>query len=102
MIDSARTAMPPRRADMISARKVISLITPDNAYYQVPADIADKTINDNTTLPPLTEAGILFDPRILSFGQEACEMIPIPECGGADRLLFRGCRLTTVFTSKHL
>ena len=42
-------------ADMISARKVISLITPDNAYYQVPADIADNTLTDNTTLPQALE-----------------------------------------------
>ena len=30
---------------------MISLTTPDNAYYQVPADIADSEITDNTTLP---------------------------------------------------
>ena len=37
---------------MISARKVISLIIPDNAFYQVPADIldiADDNITDHTT-----------------------------------------------------
>ena len=27
------------------------LITSDNAYYQVPADIAENGIIDNTTLP---------------------------------------------------
>jgi hypothetical protein len=37
---------------MISARKVISLIAPDNAYYQILADIADYRITDETTLPP--------------------------------------------------
>jgi len=41
--------------DMISARKVISLKTPDNAYYQVPAHVADNKITDNTTLPSPTQ-----------------------------------------------
>ena len=27
----------------------------DNAYYQVPADITDKKITDNTTLPRLPD-----------------------------------------------
>ena len=36
-------------ADIISARKVASLITPDNAYHMIPADIADNKITDNTT-----------------------------------------------------
>ena len=35
---------------MISAGKVRSLKTPDNACYQVPADIADDKITDNTAL----------------------------------------------------
>ena len=33
---------------MISARKVMSLMTPDKACYQVPADAADNKMTDNT------------------------------------------------------
>ena len=36
--------------DMIPARTMISLITPGDAYYQVPANIADNKISDNNTL----------------------------------------------------
>jgi len=34
---------------MIPAQKVIRLITPDNAYYQVPAEIADIKFTDDTS-----------------------------------------------------
>ena len=40
-------------ADWISARKVISPITPDDANYQVPADIADESLIS----PPYTAGG---------------------------------------------
>ena len=43
-------SFPRSLADVTSAQKVISLLTPDNTYHQVPADIADNSITDNTTL----------------------------------------------------
>jgi len=35
---------------MPRTRKVISLTTPDTAFYQNPADLADNKITDNTIL----------------------------------------------------
>ena len=53
-------SFPRSLADMMSARKVISLMTPDNACYQVPADIADNGITDNTVE--------VLGPRVESLG----------------------------------
>ena len=65
-------------ADVISARKVMRLITPGNAYYQFPAGLADNKITDNTTL---TKPGATLDmqacplPRAPVGARDACPLM---------------------------